>query len=50
MQVGRVAVGETVVMVLTVDSPVPEAVVQEIAHLDGITAIKGAHVTHGDVR
>jgi len=40
MQVGRVVPGGTAVMVLTVDSPVPEAVVQDIARLDGIAAVK----------
>lgn len=50
MQVGRVAAGGTAVMVLTVDSPVPEAVVQEIAHLDGISAIKTVRVAHSDAR
>jgi len=48
MQVGRAAVGGTAVMVLTVDTPVPEAVVQEIAHLDGISALKAVHVAHSD--
>jgi D-3-phosphoglycerate dehydrogenase / 2-oxoglutarate reductase len=50
MQVGRVAVGGTAVMVLTVDSPVPDAVVQEIAHLDGISALKAVHVAPSGVR
>lgn len=44
MQVGRVAVGGTAVMVLTVDSPVPDAVVHELAHLDGISAIKAVRI------
>jgi D-3-phosphoglycerate dehydrogenase len=50
MQVGRVAVGGTAVMVLTVDSPVPEAIVHEIAHLDGISALKAVHIVPNDVR
>jgi D-3-phosphoglycerate dehydrogenase len=50
MQVGRVAVGGTAVMVLTVDSPVPEAIVDEIAHLDGISALKAVRIVHNDVR
>ncbi len=40
MQVGRVVPGGTAVMVLTVDSPVPAAAVQDIARIDGITAVK----------
>ncbi len=44
MQVGRVAPGGTAVMVLTVDAPAPDAVVQEIARVDGITAIKAVNI------
>lgn len=40
MQVGRVVAGETAVMVLTVDSLLPEAAVQELTQVDGITAVK----------
>ncbi len=40
MQVGRVVPRGTAVMVLTLDSPVPTAAIREIAHVDGITAIK----------
>ena len=36
MQVGRKEVGGTAIMVLTVDSPVPEEVVQKIAEVKGI--------------
>ncbi len=44
MQVGRVVPGGTAVMVLTVDAPVPDAVVREIARVDGITAIKAVNI------
>lgn len=44
MQRGRATGGGTAVMVLTVDTPVPEAVVQESAYLDGISALKAVHV------
>lgn len=40
MQVGRTAPGGTAVMVLTIDTPVPDAAITEIARVDGITAVK----------
>ncbi len=48
MQVGRVAPGGTAVMVLTVDSAVPEAVVRELAGLDGISAIRVVRTARPD--
>jgi D-3-phosphoglycerate dehydrogenase len=47
MQVGRTAPGGTAVMVLTIDTPVPEAAIQEIARVDGITAVKVVELGSG---
>lgn len=44
MQVGRVTPGGLAVMVLTVDTPVPEGVVGEIARLDGITGVRSVSI------
>lgn len=40
MQVGRKEVGGKAVMMMTVDAPVPEETMQEIANLDGVLDVK----------
>lgn len=40
MQVGRTTPGGTAVMVITIDSPAPQAAIAELAGVDGITAVK----------
>lgn len=44
MQVGRLAPGGSAVMVLSVDTPVPEAIIREIARVDGITGVTAVNV------
>jgi D-3-phosphoglycerate dehydrogenase len=40
MQVGRVEIGGTTIMVLNVDSEVPESILDEIRHIEGILDAK----------
>jgi D-3-phosphoglycerate dehydrogenase len=44
MQVGRKQIGGRAVMMLSVDAPVPEETLAEIARIDGVMDVKMVHL------